>query len=73
MIISLNLKTKKLKPQEMIADGLKVDIWSCGIILFAMLFVYLPFEDKNTGDLYKKILAGNYEIPDFYLLKHKIF
>jgi 5'-AMP-activated protein kinase catalytic alpha subunit len=29
-------------------DGPKSDIWSCGIILFAMLCGYLPFEHENT-------------------------
>jgi 5'-AMP-activated protein kinase catalytic alpha subunit len=37
-----------------------VDIWSCGIILFAMLCGYLPFEDPDTSALYKKILSGTY-------------
>lgn len=26
---------------------------------------YLPFEDPNTAKLYKKIVAGQYEIPKF--------
>ena len=52
---------------EMIAGktygGLKVDIWSAGVILFAMICGYLPFEDPNTGELYKKILACSYKTP----------
>lgn len=45
--------------------GITVDIWSCGVILFAMVCGYLPFEDPNTGQLYKKILSANYQIPSF--------
>lgn len=49
---------------EMIAgkkySGIRVDIWSCGVIMYALLCGYLPFEDKNTKILYKKILAGDY-------------
>jgi len=33
--------------------------------LFAMICGYLPFEDPNTSKLYKKIVAGQYEIPKF--------
>jgi 5'-AMP-activated protein kinase catalytic alpha subunit len=43
--------------------GLQVDIWSCGVILFAMLCGYLPFEDPVTANLYKKIIAGDFHIP----------
>lgn len=43
-------------------DGLRVDLWSCGIILFAMLCGYLPFEDPDTSSLYKKILSGSYNV-----------
>lgn len=52
---------------EMIAgkkySGLMVDIWSSGIILYAMLCGYLPFEDKNNEILYKKITEGKFTIP----------
>lgn len=54
---------------EMIAGkryhGLNADIWSCGIILYAMTCGYLPFEDPNTGKLYKKILSCDYLLPGF--------
>ena len=52
---------------EMIAgkkyNALRVDIWSCGVILFAMISGYLPFEDPVTSSLYKKILSCEYELP----------
>jgi len=38
--------------------GLKVDIWSLGIIMFALLCGYLPFDDPDTQKLYRKIKAG---------------
>jgi len=46
-------------------NGLQVDIWSCGVIMFAMICGYLPFEDPNTAKLYKKILSGDYACPKF--------
>tara|TARA_B100000768_G_C10988264_1_gene252805 strand:+ start:388 stop:498 length:111 start_codon:yes stop_codon:yes gene_type:complete len=30
-----------------------------------MLCGYLPFEDPDTGALYKKILAGTYKVASF--------
>ena len=54
---------------EMIAGnryhGLKSDIWSCGVVLYAMLCGYLPFEDQKTSNLYKKIMNAEYSLPKF--------
>jgi len=54
---------------EMIAgekySGSKVDIWSCGVIMFALICGFLPFEDPDTAKLYKKILSGEFKIPSF--------
>lgn len=54
---------------EMIAgkkySGLQVDIWSAGVVLFSLLCGHPPFEDPNTGNLYKKILSGDYTLPNF--------
>jgi 5'-AMP-activated protein kinase catalytic alpha subunit len=44
-------------------EGPKADLWSVGVILFALVCGYLPFEDANTTKLYKKILAGDYTAP----------
>lgn len=46
-------------------DGKKTDIWSCGIVLYAMVCGFLPFEDPNTTVLYEKIKYDEYEIPTF--------
>ncbi|KAA6400217.1 MAG: putative Serine/threonine protein kinase OSK3 [Streblomastix strix] len=43
--------------------GQMSDIWSCGVILFALVCGYLPFEDQNTQALYQKILNARYRCP----------
>ena len=54
---------------EMVAgkkyDGFKIDIWSCGIILYAMICGYLPFEDPDNEVLFKKILECKLDFPGY--------
>jgi serine/threonine protein kinase len=38
-------------------DGAKADLWSCGVVLFVLMAGYLPFEDKNLLNLYKKVIT----------------
>jgi len=46
-------------------DGYKIDIWSCGIILFAMICGYLPFEGKENEVLFHKILECQVNLPNY--------
>lgn len=45
-------------------EAFPVDVWSLGVVFFAMLFGRFPFRAKNHEDLYKLILAGKYSVPE---------
>ncbi|XP_066576677.1 maternal embryonic leucine zipper kinase isoform X2 [Amia ocellicauda] len=45
--------------------GSEADVWSMGVLLFALLCGYLPFDDDNVMILYKKITRGQYNNPSW--------
>lgn len=62
-------------PELVVSEGLyvgsAVDIWSCGVILYAMLSGYLPYDDDpanpegdNINLLYKYIMSTKLNFPD---------
>jgi 5'-AMP-activated protein kinase catalytic alpha subunit len=47
-------------------DGSKADIWSCGVVLFVLLAGYVPFNDSNLMDMYRKISNADFKCPNWF-------
>ncbi|CDW78816.1 UNKNOWN [Stylonychia lemnae] len=45
-------------------QGFKADIWSAGVVLYAMLYGTVPFKANNMQDLHKLILKAKYNLKD---------
>lgn len=44
----------------------KVDVWSCGVVLFVLAAGYLPFNDASLVNMYRKIYAGRFRCPGWF-------
>ncbi|TYJ19997.1 hypothetical protein E1A91_A09G230500v1 [Gossypium mustelinum] len=44
-------------------DGAKIDVWSCGIVLYVLHAGYLPFNDPNLMVMYRRIYKGEFRFP----------
>ena len=61
--------TPSYAPPEMLEgheyNGEATDVWSCGIILYAMLCGTLPFSESQEEIIVKKIKTHDYAIPNY--------
>lgn len=44
--------------------GFKADLWSAGVVLYALLYGTVPFKANNMQDLHKLILSAKYNLKD---------
>lgn len=47
-------------------NGAQADLWSCGVILFVLMAGFLPFDDSNLMNLYRKIHKAEFRFPQWF-------
>jgi len=45
-------------------SGFKSDYWSCGVVLYALLYGSVPFKAAKMKELHKLILKGKFELKE---------
>merc|ERR1712008_538967 len=48
-------------------SGFCADVWAMGVLLYALLCGSFPFRGQNDRDLYRKIVRGLFNMPEFVL------
>jgi serine/threonine protein kinase len=46
-------------------SGATSDIWSCGVIFFALLTSRLPFDDPQVSNVLRKVRDGRFTVPEY--------
>lgn len=46
-------------------EGPEIDIWSSGVVLYALICISSPFDADNNTALFNKIRTGRFKIPHF--------
>ena len=65
-----------LAPEIIVNEGYEpffVDVWSMGILLYALMSATVPFKAKTVPELHKIILRGKYNFPEYFSELSKSF
>ena len=52
--------------------GPPIDIWACGVVLYAISTGHFPFAARTERDIITKIKRGIYHIPNVYPEQFKV-
>ena len=52
-------------PERRQYGGPEVDVWSCGIVLYALLTCCLPFDSPHMPTLFRKIQSGRFHMQPY--------
>ena len=68
--------TKSYMPPEIVKKEKYIacysDIWSLGVLFYAMLFGVFPFKGKDEDDLFEKIIEAKISFPEYNPISDKI-
>ncbi|KAA8521691.1 hypothetical protein F0562_012319 [Nyssa sinensis] len=52
-------------------NGARADTWSCGVILYVLLAGFLPFQEENLMNMYRKVFKADYAFPPWFTPESK--